>query len=58
MQEGFTIEHRVLIRWIAGRPEMSLIGGIKGAGREHRQIEGFRCIGCGYLESFATDIIS
>jgi predicted nucleic-acid-binding Zn-ribbon protein len=58
MQEGFTLEHRLPVGWFAGKPERSFLGDIKAAGREHRHIESYRCVGCGYLESYATDIIS
>ncbi len=58
MQEGFTLEHRLPVRWIAGKPEKSLLGNLKAAEREHRLIESHRCTGCGYLESYATEIIN
>ena len=58
MQEGFTLEHRLPVGWFSGKPERSLQGDIKPAGREHRYIESFRCVGCGYLELYATEIIS
>jgi len=58
MQEGFILEHRLPVRWIAGKPEKSLLGDIKAAKREQRQIESYRCVGCGYLESYATEIIN
>ena len=57
MQEGFTIEHRVPVRWIAGTPENSILGNLKNNGGEHRQIQSYRCTGCGYLESYATEVI-
>ena len=57
MQEGFTLEHRIPVRWIAGKPEKSFLGGINAAGREHRHIESYRCVGCGYLESYATEVV-
>ena len=58
MQEGFTLEHRLPVRWIAGKPEKSFLGDIKAGGREHRHIESHRCTSCGYLESYATEIIN
>jgi hypothetical protein len=58
MQEGFTLERRQAVRWISGKPETSLLGDVKAGGREHRHIESFRCIGCGYLESYAQTAIS
>ena len=53
MQEGFILEHRVPARWIAGKPEKSGLGGIKAVGREQRRIETYRCVACGFLESYA-----
>ena len=53
MQEGFTLEHRKAVRWISGKQETSFLGDIKASGRAHRQIESYRCVGCGYLESYA-----
>jgi hypothetical protein len=51
MREGFTLEHRMAVRWIAGKPETSIFE-LK-ANKEQRSIETYRCIGCGYLESYA-----
>ena len=54
MQEGFILEHRLAVRWIAGKPETSLLGDvIKTDGREQRRLESYRCVACGYLESYA-----
>lgn len=58
MQEGLTLEHRLRVRWIAGKPKQSFLGDIKAAGQEQRLVESYRCIGCGYLESYATEIIN
>jgi len=56
MQEGFAL--RLPVRWIVGKPEKSFLGEIKAAGREQRHIESYRCVGCGYLESYATESIN
>jgi uncharacterized Zn finger protein len=56
MQEGFILEHRVAVRWIAGKPETSFSGDIKARGKEQREVESYRCVGCGYLESYARAI--
>jgi len=56
MQEGFLVEHRQPLRWIAGKPKKSLVFGTKADG-EHRQIETYRCVECGYLESYARAVI-
>jgi Zn ribbon nucleic-acid-binding protein len=58
MQEGFTIEHRIPVRWISGKPEKSFLGDIKASGREHRQVENYRCVRCGFLELYATEILN
>ena len=58
MEEGFTLEHRQAARWISGQPETSFLGDIKASGREHRAIESYRCVVCGYLESYARTEIS
>jgi hypothetical protein len=53
MEEGFTLEHREAVRWISGTQKTSLLGDIKASGKEHRRIDSYRCVGCGYLESYA-----
>jgi predicted nucleic-acid-binding Zn-ribbon protein len=58
MQEGFILEHRMAVRWIVGTAETSFLGDIKAKGREQRHIESYRCVGCGYLESYAQTKIS
>jgi len=58
MMEGFLLEHRVPVRWITGKPERSTLGDIKAHGREQRQVESYRCVGCGYLESYAQTEIT
>ena len=58
MQEGFILEHRNAVRWIAGKPELSFLGDIKVEGRVQRHIQSYRCSSCGYLESYAQIEIS
>jgi predicted nucleic-acid-binding Zn-ribbon protein len=58
MQEGFLIESKLPLRWIAGKPKTSVLGGTQARGTEQRQIESYRCVGCGYLESYARADIS
>jgi hypothetical protein len=58
MQEGFILDAAHLnvgqvSRWVLGRPSVSFFFGINTSGREQYPIQSFRCIGCGYLESFA-----
>jgi hypothetical protein len=52
MQRGFLLEHRKAVRWIGGKPEPTLLGDVKSASNQY-QIETYRCIACGYLESYA-----
>ena len=52
MEQGFILEHRKAVRWIAGKPEPSILGDVRTSG-EHRHTESYRCVGCGYLESYA-----
>jgi predicted nucleic-acid-binding Zn-ribbon protein len=54
MREGFILDHRLPSRWFAGKVETSILGNIKASGREQRQIESYRCVGCGYLELYAS----
>ena len=58
MQEGFILEHRKAVRWIVGKAETSFLGDVKARGRVQRHIESYRCVGCGYLESYAQTEIS
>jgi predicted RNA-binding Zn-ribbon protein involved in translation (DUF1610 family) len=59
MQEGFLLEHQLALRWIAGKPDTSSwLGDVKAPGREQRQVRSYRCVGCGYLESYAQANIS
>jgi len=58
MQEGFLIESKLPLRWITGQPETSALGGTKISGQQQRQVQSYRCVGCGYLESYARAAIS
>lgn len=58
MREGFILEHRLPVRWIAGKPERSFLGDIKAHGREQRHVESYCCNGCGYLELYAREDVS
>ena len=57
MEEGFTKDviygGAVPSNWIEGEPEKSIWGGTKTKGKLQVQITTYRCIGCGYLESYA-----
>jgi hypothetical protein len=39
--------------WVEGVPERSFWTVTKTSGKEQRQIRTFRCMRCGYLESYA-----
>jgi hypothetical protein len=57
MQEGFVPEEGHLMRfvlqeWIAGKPEFGPPG-LRMEGKERRAVRTFRCVKCGYLESYA-----
>src|SRR5262249_47171731 len=52
MEEGFIIEHRKAVRWIAGKPAPFFLGDVR-AGGEQRRIESCRCVACGYVEFYA-----
>jgi predicted nucleic-acid-binding Zn-ribbon protein len=58
MQDGFLLEQKLPLRWITGTPEASVFGNIKVHDRDQRQVEGYRCVQCGYLELFAQKEIS
>jgi hypothetical protein len=57
MEEGFVLEltegSRRATEWIKGPPEKGFCFGVKIRRRERRQIRTFRCVKCGFLESYA-----
>ena len=53
MEAGFLIESKFPVRWIAGKIEPSVLGGIKARDWERRQVESQCCVGCGFLELYA-----
>jgi hypothetical protein len=57
MEQGFILEHRKAVRWISANPEPTFLGDVHARG-EHRDIESYRCVGCGYLEFYARTKIS
>ena len=60
MQEGFILDAtdgpQLVARWVAGKPEKSRWTGTKLKGKEQHLIHSFRCIRCGYLESYAPEM--
>jgi hypothetical protein len=57
MEEGFLLEKGDGVlssaNWIAGKPEKSFFSGVKVKGKVIYDIKTFRCIACGYLDSYA-----
>jgi len=58
MEEGFLLElmegGKKPTEWIEGPPEKSFWVGVKTGGKEHRTVRTFRCVKCGFLESYAN----
>jgi hypothetical protein len=61
MEEGFSLERAhggfVALRWLQGRPEPSFWQGTKTKGKDCRAIVTYRCTRCGYLESYANEVV-
>ena len=58
LEEGFVIDYthgsKVVASWISGPPEESFWqGGLRTSDRKKLGIATYRCINCGYLESYA-----
>jgi hypothetical protein len=59
MDAGFVLDKAVgesyaaAPEWAEGVPERSFWTGIKMRGRERHPVVTYRCVACGYLESFA-----
>jgi Domain of unknown function (DUF6487) len=57
MEEGFIADKThgsVLVsKWVEGEPESSFWTVTKTHGKEQLEIRTYRCVGCGYLESYA-----
>jgi hypothetical protein len=58
MQQGYVLElgEAPLLsvsKWISGPPEKSFFLGLVLKDREQYPIESYRCVRCGYLESYA-----
>ena len=62
MEEGFLMDAThggvMVARWVAGQPEPSFWTGTKVRDKEQRTLTTYRCSQCGYLESYATEIVS
>ena len=53
MKEGFLAGPRVT-EWIEGPLEKSVLLGVNIQDRERKVIRTFRCVNCGFLESYAS----
>jgi hypothetical protein len=61
MSAGFIMDstHGAVLasRWVAGTPEPSFWTGTKIEGKEKRKVVTYRCPKCGYLESYAGELL-
>ncbi len=59
MEIGFVLEQNLTNYipnvWVEGSPERSFWTVTQISGKTKRLVTSFRCVSCGYLESFATD---
>jgi hypothetical protein len=60
MESGFIADFndsggRLVSRWVEGVPEESFWTGLKVDDRRQMEIRTYRCFGCGYLESYASE---
>jgi hypothetical protein len=58
MVEGFLLEKGEApllssTNWVSGKPEKGFFG-LKLKGKDIYEIQTFRCMACGYLDSYAT----
>lgn len=59
MEEGFVVDHGhfslpSVSHWAKGPPKIAALTGTSVT--DTKQIITFRCVGCGYLESYARDV--
>ncbi len=61
MEEGFIADHmdstKMQSEWVTGAPEPSFWTGLKIKGKRRYRVVAYRCTGCGYLESYAEDLV-
>lgn len=60
MEEGFIVDrgHYEMPRpsdWVEGAPVKSFWSGTKIKNKRKYQVKAFRCVNCGYLESYAVE---
>ena len=57
MEVGFIVDHshayRLVSRWMPGPAKLAFWGGLKIVRAELMSTRTFRCIACGFLESYA-----
>jgi Domain of unknown function (DUF6487) len=57
MEQGFILDNtyggRLVSNWAEGKPEKSFWLGISLKDKHPREVTTYRCIACGYLESYA-----
>ncbi len=57
MKLGFLVDHSygtaTAAEWVEGQVEKSIWTGVKLRGKDRRGIDTYRCVRCGYLESYA-----
>ena len=62
MSEGFVLDHGHANagsqqKWVEGEPVRSFWTGLKTKDRDKFHVRTYRCERCGYLESYATDVV-
>ena len=60
MELGFVVDHGDYgsLRpsgWVEGEPVKSFWTGTRVSGKNQYAVKTYRCVGCGYLESYATE---
>ena len=63
MEEGFILDHghydaKRVNTWVEGEPVKSFWSGLKVKDKQQFAVRTFRCAGCGYLESYATEEVT
>ena len=57
MEEGFVVDRAQsgsgVMTWVAGAPERGPLGGVKILSKTSYVTRTFRCVKCGFLESYA-----
>lgn len=60
MEVGFIADHTQSAKlpgdWVEGEPVKSFWSGTKISGKKQYRVVTYRCVRCGYLESYATEV--